>query len=234
MLIIKGAPEVFEFRERFDVFIVKIDWGVSTWNECWSEANWFGSFWNPLLYLRKIGILLCFLRKLSTRRGDWVVITAKINISTLRPPRHQTVFKGILPKGRYQPCVSMVGRALLAGYHHILKCIFLNKNCCLLIQIALNLYMGALYQKYYSMAPSIHPSVNCVRNNSKINFQNHFPFGHKVYRDIYGCYLSKVFSLGSHWSNLGLLWCKAHEHVLWSQTALVVVWGSWINARLAW
>ena len=29
-------------------------------------------------------------------------------------------FKGILPKGPYLPCVSMAGRALLAGYHRIL------------------------------------------------------------------------------------------------------------------
>ena len=129
MLVIKRAPEVFQFREGFDVFIVKIDWRESAWNECWSVANWFGTFWNPLLYLRKIGILLCFLRKLSTWKGDWVVIMAKINIITLRPPRQQTVFEGILPKGPYLPYASMAGRALLAGYHRILKCIFLNKNC---------------------------------------------------------------------------------------------------------
>ena len=29
-------------------------------------------------------------------------------------------FEGILPKGPYQPCVSMAGRALLAGYHWLL------------------------------------------------------------------------------------------------------------------
>ena len=28
-------------------------------------------------------------------------------------------FEGILPKGPYLPCVSMAGRALLAGYHRI-------------------------------------------------------------------------------------------------------------------
>ena len=28
------------------------------------------------------------------------------------------VFEGILPKGPYLPCISMAGRALLAGYHH--------------------------------------------------------------------------------------------------------------------
>ena len=31
--------------------------------------------------------------------------------------RHRTYIEGILPKGPYLPCVSMAGRALLAGYH---------------------------------------------------------------------------------------------------------------------
>ena len=30
--------------------------------------------------------------------------------------RHQSHIEGILPKGPYLPCVSMAGRALLAGY----------------------------------------------------------------------------------------------------------------------
>ena len=32
-----------------------------------------------------------------------------------------TQFEGILPKGPYLPCVSMAGRALLAGYPGIIK-----------------------------------------------------------------------------------------------------------------
>ena len=34
--------------------------------------------------------------------------------------------EGILPKGPYLPCVSMAGRALLAGYHHIRDDIKIN------------------------------------------------------------------------------------------------------------
>ena len=30
-------------------------------------------------------------------------------------------FEGILPKGPYLPCVSMAGRALLAGYHRFIR-----------------------------------------------------------------------------------------------------------------
>ena len=34
--------------------------------------------------------------------------------------------KGILPKGPYLPCISMAGRALLAGYHRCMEC----RKCC--------------------------------------------------------------------------------------------------------
>ena len=43
-------------------------------------------------------------------------------------------FEGILPKGPYLPCVSMAGRALLAGYPRIIHviCRFMQKvsHCC--------------------------------------------------------------------------------------------------------
>ena len=44
--------------------------------------------------------------------------------------------EGILPKGPYLPCVSMAGRALLAGYHRYVTmqfevCIFVILNCIL-------------------------------------------------------------------------------------------------------
>ena len=71
--------------------------------------------------------------------------------------------KGFVPKGPYLPCVSLAGRAFLAGYHrytctcisklllntlrprqdgrhfvyNIFKCIFFNENCCILIKILL-------------------------------------------------------------------------------------------------
>ena len=58
--------------------------------------------------------------------------------------------EGILPKGPYLPCVSMAGRALLAGYHRlrlrqngchftsgIFKRILLNENVRIFINISL-------------------------------------------------------------------------------------------------
>ena len=64
--------------------------------------------------------------------------------------------KSILPKGPYLPCVSMVGRALLAGYawfinplrwiqnwphfaDDISKCIFLNENVWISLKISLKI-----------------------------------------------------------------------------------------------
>ena len=37
--------------------------------------------------------------------------------------------EGILPKGPYQPCVSMVGRALLAGYDRYTVDIYMTGVC---------------------------------------------------------------------------------------------------------
>ena len=37
----------------------------------------------------------------------------------------QVYIEGILPKGPYLPCVSMAGRALLAGYHRIIWHIYI-------------------------------------------------------------------------------------------------------------
>ena len=39
--------------------------------------------------------------------------------------------EGILPKGPYLPCVSMAGRALLAGYHRYVRCEVCQWNLCL-------------------------------------------------------------------------------------------------------
>ena len=64
--------------------------------------------------------------------------------------------KSILPKGPYLPCVSMVGRALLAGYawyinplrwiqnwphfaDDVSKCIFLNENVWISLKISLKI-----------------------------------------------------------------------------------------------
>ena len=39
-------------------------------------------------------------------------------------------FEGILPKGPYLPCVSMAGRALLAGYPRIVRLHFYTETVC--------------------------------------------------------------------------------------------------------
>ena len=52
-------------------------------------------------------------------------------LAYLFSPRILTYIEGILPKGPYLPCVSMAGRALLAGYHRYLPHIsflYLNLN----------------------------------------------------------------------------------------------------------
>ena len=41
---------------------------------------------------------------------------------------NRTHFEGILPKGPYLPCVSMVGRTLLAGYHRFSKWINMTEG----------------------------------------------------------------------------------------------------------
>ena len=38
-------------------------------------------------------------------------------------------FEGILPKGPYLPCLSMAGRALLAGYHRIMRFLVWRISC---------------------------------------------------------------------------------------------------------
>ena len=65
-------------------------------------------------------------------------------IDDLMHRRSHPYLEGILPKGPYQPCVSMAGRALLAGYHrsYILN---LHLSCtapwvdCHLLQLTLNM-----------------------------------------------------------------------------------------------
>ena len=44
--------------------------------------------------------------------------------------------EGILPKGPYLPCVSMAGRALLAGYHRYKQCTMRAQcRCCCVFKI---------------------------------------------------------------------------------------------------
>ena len=62
--------------------------------------------------------------------------------------------EGILPKGSYLPCVSMAGRALLAGYHRYMDIYFLDipGSCVTVVQFN-NLWIH-IYEIYS------HPAVS--------------------------------------------------------------------------
>ena len=73
---------------------------------------------------------------------------ALVRYGTLR-----VYYEGILPKGSYLPCVSMAGRALLAGYHRIsmspqrrtILCLLSVSNRCTYIRQSLSEYNGLLF-----------------------------------------------------------------------------------------
>ena len=64
-------------------------------------------------------------------------------------------FEGILPKGPYLPCVSMAGRALLAGYHR-----FLYSNCTVHDSLYDNMEMVPFDILHWSTGP--HQSYRTV------------------------------------------------------------------------
>ena len=53
----------------------------------------------------------------SVARDSW---TGILKVCSLPPHKQQIDIECILLKGPYLPCVSMAGRALLAGYHRII------------------------------------------------------------------------------------------------------------------
>ena len=64
---------------------------------------------------------------------------------------HQRHIEGILPKVPYLPCVSMAGRALLAGYHRYIHVIPL---------VPKQLFIRPFEKRtYYAVAMSVRPSV---------------------------------------------------------------------------
>ena len=52
------------------------------------------------------------------------------NTRKLMGIKDRSYIEGILPKGRYLACVSMAGRALLAGYNRYKKVLYLSCNLC--------------------------------------------------------------------------------------------------------
>ena len=90
--------------------------------------QWCDVMWSALG--DRIKLATCEIR-LDTGKGQWTLYSRHsratfiyqnifhflsfVNIGWCRDE-----FEGILPKGPYLPCVSMAGRALLAGYHRIL------------------------------------------------------------------------------------------------------------------
>ena len=66
-------------------------------------------------------------------RTQWIDEMLNINPGLYQPQIYQSIsilclyIEGILPKGPYLPCVSMAGRALLAGYHRYMLVLILPR-----------------------------------------------------------------------------------------------------------
>ena len=65
---------------------------------------------------------------------------------------------GILPKGPYLPCVSMAGRALLAGYHRYMQCKSHYLPCCSRGKLTLSVSLHS---------PSGRPAIRVVQGDSQ-------------------------------------------------------------------
>ena len=83
-------------------------------------------------------------------------------------------FEGILPKGPYLPCLSMAGRALLAGYHWILQNITVtSQECDGVSSVYSNVCSGADQRKHQS-STSLALPVNSL-HKSPVTWKM-FPF----------------------------------------------------------
>ena len=96
----------------------------SSWNFVCVPKAWL---WSHLQsFSLKLSSQVLFLRYIHFERIFW-----RARETTPRPH-----FEGILPTGPYLPCVSMAGRALLAGYHwfiyHFFSVVGANANMNLL------------------------------------------------------------------------------------------------------
>ena len=74
-------------------------------------------------------VCLCFDHKALENSARWMTC-CKLSLMcikdlqwTFNDHKYIVHIEGILPKGPYVPCVSMAGRALLAGYHRYIKII---------------------------------------------------------------------------------------------------------------
>ena len=107
-------------------------------NQCWNIVNWtlrnklqwnFNRNLNILIQGNASQNVVCKMAAILSRpqcvkmapSHQQMPYLLKVKISHDSYPhicnKH---IKGILPKGPYRPCVSMAGRALLAGYHRIM------------------------------------------------------------------------------------------------------------------
>ena len=75
-------------------------------DDVWNAFSWIKSWFSNKIPLK------CVL---------WGLIDNKPADKGLALNKRQAFIEGILPKGPYLPCVSMAGRALLAGYHRYLN-----------------------------------------------------------------------------------------------------------------
>ena len=125
---------------------VKLCWEITWWSDtdpfpklvptyCAYEAiSWYLGNWSEVGLCQCCDHLIrdmtwwCFVTHICVCELDH-----RWSVDGLLSGRNQSVawihdlFEGILAKGPYLPCVSMAGRALLAGYHRIFKWIFKRK-----------------------------------------------------------------------------------------------------------
>ena len=108
-------------------------WKKSIWKKTFAQWQSFGLVINVLtrrfhiVHRNKSGKCYSiqvdvYWKNIILRRGiSCMNLSYHPSIKTGLIHSNRTHFEGILPKGPYLPCVSMAGRALLAGYHRFSK-----------------------------------------------------------------------------------------------------------------
>ena len=76
----------------------------------WSKYSGIGA-WHVLIFIWQTKTYFLENGNNASHKWDFKFIRSPISFP------HRQDIEGILPKGPYLPCVSMAGRALLAGYH---------------------------------------------------------------------------------------------------------------------
>ena len=106
-----GVPIIHNYRNGYDVayFTVKAVIHLPVITGCIFGRNKKNVVFMRIEVIIKLLVWILFSMLYLTRIQIYWLLLAQ--------------FEGILPKGPYLPCVSMAGRALLAGYHRIINII---------------------------------------------------------------------------------------------------------------